>query len=112
MRIDEGAFRSRHCGVSAARRSRSPIRQNVDHGLAGCDEIIRNDAAITLPPGGFLAHHTTAAAPAPTFRSLRSPDRETPSNGSMVVKTFVLPEAVQFRWNALAMDPQMWPVGV
>src|SRR5262249_43492207 len=84
------------------RRLDAILAENVEHGLASGDQIVRNDAPVTSPPYRFCAHD--CAAP---FMSQRAQPRESAMERlaqrvvGIVVEALVLPERVHVQRNVL-----------
>src|SRR5262249_41473296 len=84
------------------RRLDAILAENVEHGLASGDQIIRDDAPVTSPPYRFRAHDR--AGP---FMSQRAQTRKSAMERlgqrvvGIVVKALVLPERVHVRRNVV-----------
>src|SRR5262249_42674878 len=100
--ISQRTVRPRFCCIGHPRRLDAILAENVEHGLAGGDQIVRNDAPVTSPPHRLRAHDR-AAPFMPERAQPREPTMERWGQRvvGIVVKALVLPECIHVGWNVL-----------
>src|SRR5258708_7210812 len=97
-RIDQTSLRARPRGARLIGPLDMAWAKNVEHRLAGGDQVIRDDAPVASPPHGFCAHD--GAAP----RVSEVPQCRQPAAKAfahrvvrVIVEALVLPEGVDIR---------------
>src|SRR5258708_12581068 len=94
-RIDQTSMRARPRGARPIGRLDMAWAKNVEHRLAGGDQVIRDDAPVAPPPHGFCAHHGAAPllSEVPQCRQ-PAPKAFAHCVVGVIVEALVLPEGV------------------
>src|SRR5262249_10921566 len=91
------------CRLSDGRQFGAPLRENVHDGVTSRDEIVRNNAAMTSPPRCFRAHDGASLCMSCLTELAQSrPELVAHRVVGIVMKAFVVPEAIDGRRNAPA----------